>query len=180
MDRLSGASQIVLWKNSWDGPFYGRGDTTGLRDSRQLEARSRETHAPSCHLLFLVLWTCSRLQRHQTPVLSLVRPLPVATVPIHRGLPASLGRVGTGQGRIFFCRGRREVALGGTGYSILHSGLAQSIRDAVMVTKSSKLSRILPWTAVSFSRKASVSSFSWVHTWIKRSSCMAGLAERGQ
>lgn len=39
-----------------------------------------------------------------------------------------------------------------------------SIREAVMVTKSSKLSRMLPCTAVSFSRKASVSTCSWVHT----------------
>lgn len=59
-------------------------------------------------------------------------------------------------------------------------GLGQSIREAVMVTKSSKLSRTLPCIAVSFSRKASVSTCSWVHTWMKRSSCMAGLAERGQ
>lgn len=59
-------------------------------------------------------------------------------------------------------------------------GLGHSIREAVMVTKSSKLSRMLPCTAVSFSRKASVSTCSWVHTWMKRSSCMEGLAERGQ
>lgn len=58
--------------------------------------------------------------------------------------------------------------------------LGHSILEAVMVTKSSKLSRMLPCTAVSFSRKASVNTCSWVHTLMKQSSCMAGMAERVQ
>lgn len=63
---------------------------------------------------------------------------------------------------------------------LLLGRLDHSIREAVMVTKSSKLSRMLPCTAVSFSRKASVNTCSWVHTLMKQSSCMAGAAERAQ
>lgn len=46
-----------------------------------------------------------------------------------------------------------------------------------MVRKSSKLCQMLLCTAVSFFQKALVSTYRWVHTWVKWSSCMAVVRE---